>query len=100
MFKSSLQFIDYKKLNRYIVSRPDRLILLNKWLTTDYWSETQYVGKNSHGIVISVYTRTGSWTTLSGDAGRDLISLCSYIFNISQHKAALRIIETMRWSCA
>ncbi len=98
MFEPYLQFINYKKLNRYIVSRPARFKILNKWLITHSRSPDQYIGENSHGIIIYVYLKTGSWTSSRGDGGKDFISLCSYIFNISQHKAALRIIETMRWS--
>jgi len=43
-----------------------------------------------------VNTRTGRWCDFAtGDAGGDIISLCAYLHNLSQHKAALYLIDKL-----
>lgn len=43
-----------------------------------------------------VNIRTGRWCDFAtGDAGGDIISLCAYLQGLSQHKAALHLIEKL-----
>ena len=44
-----------------------------------------------------VNIRTGRWCDFAtGDAGGDIISLCAYLHGLSQHKAALYLIEKLQ----
>lgn len=100
----SVHFINYQSLNQYVLGSAWRKAILQQWMDKDCLHENHYIGYNPKHedaayAALFVNLNTGRWRdSLTGDAGEDIISLCAYLFNLSYHKAALRIIETMRWS--
>lgn len=102
---NTLGFIRYKALNRHVLGGAWRWDILKKWIDGGK-VEHLYIGHNPKNKTASypsltVNPRTGRWhDNHAGDAGEDMISLCAYLFGLSYHKAALRIIEEMRLSHA
>jgi hypothetical protein len=102
---SNLHFIRHEILNRYICEPPTVHLLVAAWLPDGSVSSGTYSAFNPKKPIKSPYPslcvnlNTGRWHDIdTEDAGENMVSLCSYLFDLSQQKAALRIIETMRWS--
>lgn len=95
-------FLNYRALATYLL--PMSMTLLNEWLPGGSMWGSEYVARNPRRSDMSagsfkVNIRTGRWCDFAtGDAGGDLISLCAYLNNLSQHKAALLLIEKLALS--
>jgi len=95
-------FLNYRALNSHIM--PMAPELLREWLPDGHTWGSEYTARNprrsdKNAGSFKVNIRTGRWCDFAtGDAGGDLISLCAYLNNLSQHKAALLLIEKLRLS--
>lgn len=92
--------IDYAGLAAALLDRAE--VLLPLWLPAGrregrYW----YVGDfdGAEGKSANVNMRTGAWgdNGRPGDSGRDLISLYGRIQGLSNHRAALALMDDMGW---
>ncbi len=95
-------FLNYRALNSHIMPLAGEL--LREWLPDGKVWGSEYVARNPRRSDIragsfKVNIRSGRWCDFAtGDAGGDIISLCAYLHNLSQHKAALLLIEKLRLS--
>ncbi len=101
-----LSYINYKALNKEIATAPWMYCLVSKWLPDGHGSSQYYKArnpKNKHMEYDDLFIDlvTGRWhDRFMIEGGPDFITFCAYLHDLSYHKAALRIIEEMRWSHA
>lgn len=105
-----IPFINVQRLNHYLIknSQSPLFSLLDPLMHGKKIDDQYYAGVNPHHhYVLSEYKyvnlylelQTGKWFDRTrSDSGSDVISLFAYLYGLSPHKAALRIIEEMRLS--
>ena len=105
-----IPFIDLRRLNHYLIwnRRSPLFFLLDPLMYGRKIDGQYYAGVNPHRhYVLGEYKyvnlylefQTGKWFDREkADSGSDVISLFAYLYRLSPHKAALRIIEEMRLS--
>lgn len=101
-----LSYINYKALNKEIATAPRMYCLAHKWAPGGKENSHYYTARNPKNTYMEyddlfLDLRTGRWhDRFMIEGGPDFITFCAYLHNLSYHKAALRIIEEMRWSHA
>lgn len=96
--------INYARLNDALLERVDRL--LDDWLPAGSERNGRwYVGDfdGSPGESANVNMATGQWIDNGGgggDKGGDLISLYARINNLSNHEAAMQLMDQLGWLAA
>ena len=96
---TSRAFIDFERIRS--VSLNYAQPILERWLPQGRRVGSEYVSVNprrndTRPGSFKINLRTGLWSDFAtGDRGGDLIALGAFLFDLSQHEAALRLQEMM-----
>jgi hypothetical protein len=88
-------YINYKRLNYYVINNSNRRAL--KALLSTLFPNGMYIGNeftSRDGKFLCLDFQSGRWHFVNtGDGGGDIISLYAHMKGLSYHKAAIRLIK-------